>query len=162
MKRRRNKSKLAAFTIIELIVVMLLTTVIATLSYLAINNTQQQYQSYEKSNDVGLEIAALNTLLKNDFHKAKDIQLINGAIVFQMTDYRVVYQFEEKKVKRTNQTKTDTLDVIVLDKQITFKNEPIQKGRIDQLQLECKYFEDKTTLMYTKSYSSKDLWKYEN
>ena len=123
---------------------MLLTTVIATLSYLAINNTQQQYQSYEKSNDVGLEIAALNTLLKNDFHKAKDIQLINGAIVFQMTDYRVVYQFEEKKVKRTNQTKADILDVIVLDKQITFKNEPIQKGRIDQLQLECKYFEDKT------------------
>ena len=154
-----NKSRFAAFTIIELIVVMLLTTVIATLSYLVIDNTQQHFWLYEKSNNASLEVAALNTLLKNDFHQATDIQLVNEAIVFQMADNQVVYQFDGKKIKRINETIADILNVNTLDMQISFENEPVEKGKIDQLQLECKYSEDKITLNYTKEYSSKDLWK---
>lgn len=157
-----NKLKFSAFTMIELIVVMLLTTVIATLSYLAINNTQQQFWFYEKSNDTSLEIGTLNTLLKNDFHQAKDIQLLNEAIVFQMADSRVVYQFETDKIKRIHHAQPNIFNVQILNKKISFENTLIQKGqksRIDQLELECKYFEDEIILEYSKEYSSKDLWK---
>ena len=80
-------SKLAAFTITELMVVSLLGTVCAAAAFSGLQVIQDQYFFYEKESSQILEVGELQRQLQADWLTASDVYRDATCIIFTLPDY---------------------------------------------------------------------------
>lgn len=104
--------RLPAFTILELTVVMLLTSLVIATGYLAWGMVWQQFLGYQKmANHIG-EVARIEMVLHNDMEKADRVTRINNTVTFwNPASTNINYELGSTHIVRQVGTHTDTIHV---------------------------------------------------
>lgn len=154
------KIKLAAFTMIELIVVMVLSGVIFSMALLVIEIVGQQARHQEEQHQEVLELEQLELLLQKDAYQSKAMWVEQEQLLLEYEQYTINYQFGTKNISRTilqEPLHTDTFYLPSLSLTTTWQGQPLEVGRIDQVEWSTQFFEQPYTILIQKKYDSKTL-----
>jgi len=156
MKKHQN---LKAFTLVELVVVMILSSVIATIAFFSIQNVQSQYSNFEQQTDTVLEISHFQTVLASDFEQSKLVHCEENSLHLIYENYKIQYQFAPSWVTRSVENQfIDTLRIPSSLVSFYYKSKLISQGRVDKFQLKYTLFKNPYQQILEKEYSSETLW----
>lgn len=151
-----------AFTILEVMIVTLLTAVIVLTAMSVMQIVNQQFADYELEHRKALRLSEFQMLLETDFLLSQDVQAAGDAFEFQHSDHQVIYQIEPDFIVRTIMQKNiqrDTFYLIVRKVQSFFKQNIRETGGIDFLTLELYVDGNLLPMAFRKKYSAFDLMK---
>lgn len=101
--------KLNAFTLIEMLVVLILTGLVVSLSYSAYEIFLSYRISYLKSSRHLSQLEMLHLVLEKDFSQASSIKEQSGSIRFENPDASLfLYHFNESNIVREQEFRADT------------------------------------------------------
>ncbi len=104
-------TRVEAFTLTEIVTVMIITGILLTIVYGAFRAVGQRYQVFARSAHVQTEVSLLNNLLHKDIERAYLLQTSPQHLTIQFADPQIQaidYQFLDSSIVRTQQTITDT------------------------------------------------------
>lgn len=150
------KSKVAAFTITEMLVVLVLSSILVMLAMSVLNLVQKQLKLIETNYVTNDNIRNLERLLWQDFNQYQMYYNLEEDIIFGVkpTD-SIHYLFTNSLVIRNN----DTLPIEIKQKTLFLEAEKVQTGRVDALELELSK-EYQNIVLFT--YQVKDATFYVN
>lgn len=107
-----NPKRLQAYTIIELIIIMVLTGILSAFTFSALGLFSQSFSLFHKVTGRSYELTLLHKLLIKDMDQAvlvlqEDEKILN----FEYADKKVYYEFEEKYILRRD-VLLDTFHVV--------------------------------------------------
>ena len=149
--------KIKAFTIIELVVVMILTAIIVGIVYSAYSIVGNQYSSYKKISVQNSRVALLSMLLSKDFTTAHYIKNGNEELFFYDKEDNIIrYGFDENYITRSGNSITDTFPVNTLNIEMKFLNQEqiIPNGLVDELYFESLIFKKQQLFHFKKQYGA--------
>ena len=154
--------KLKAFTLLELLVVMVLTIILTSVAFNAYLIVQQQYVQFKKTQNQALEYQTFNTLLIKDFQSEGLIKKEGRRLIFYKPETNVVYDFDKFKILRRNSIHSESPDIIPFGYNTLytyFQSEVVHEGLVDSLVLSLTFFETDQQMIFKKIYSSEELIK---
>ena len=149
--------KLKTFTLIELIVAMLISSLVITISYYSYSIISRQFIYFRNINEYTIEITRLNTVLKTDFAESKYCSQQANGLSFVFEDNRKVsYEFYPEHIIRYMPGLTDTFHIQPANLNKLFFNEPSNnpKGLIDELSFESQQDKEIKYFHYRKDYGA--------
>jgi len=172
----KNVHKINAFTLIEAMLGLIIGGIaiaIATSSYTIIC---KQLSDYKKNNKIFYKATLINTILKNDFLKAKEIRSsIDGIDLVMPLQYgkqynefaesdKIYYRLTDAYVLRTAGGNSDTLCAGVKTLKLGFKNQVQSEtsGLVDELYFETFIGQSRQVYHYQKKYSAEMLMTVED
>ena len=143
----RKKTK--AFTLSELLVVLLITVIVAGLAFTTLNLVQKQMRDIRVGFESSSEKGRLKQVLWKDFNSYSRIYFRNDTkqLLCESPRERIVYKFQESWTTRElDSFKVDT-------KSITgyFMGKPITSGEVDALEIKLQDPGNKTLLIYKRN-----------
>lgn len=147
--------KLKAFTIIELTVITLLSGIVISIAYFVFFILQKQYNTYDKTSKIQLEITTLNRLLTEDFQKADSIvSSTNSAFLIYKNELVTDYKFEPNYITRNKSSVTDTFHLSTDNVSLILDEEPVSVPGIwlNELKFEANYHQKKLSFHFYKKY----------
>jgi len=149
-----NKTK--AFTVIELTVVMILSSIVISITYLSFDILQKQYRDYRESNDKIAMISKLNSLLHTDFNNSEIIIKTDAGILTNYRTKQINYEFDFGFILRKEGEITDTFFVKVDELNTHYlKQGQLESERIiDELTFETKINNKMRVFHYRKIYGA--------
>ncbi|OKS87280.1 PulJ/GspJ family protein [Mucilaginibacter polytrichastri] len=161
-----NKQRLAAFTILELTVVMLLSAIVIGITYTAYSIMSQSYLNFTNKNEAMGMLIRVDELLRKDFERSEAIALDHHLITFQDSIAIIKYQIEPDFIVRTGLS-TDTFKLKTAGVWTDFESNPVTidepstdtAQQIDELSINLLLKADTITYHYHKVYSSQNLIK---
>jgi type II secretory pathway pseudopilin PulG len=154
------RTKLAAFTMVELIVVMTLSGLIFSMAMLVINIVQEQGKHQEMQHQEVLEIEALSSLLKKDAYTSKTIWVENKQLFFEYDNHTVKYFFNTQNICRSivnDKVHVDTFRLPSLSFKTSWQLQNTEIGRVDAIELKTNFFEKDFNILIQKKYDYKTL-----
>ena len=152
--------KFPAYTIVELMVVCILTTFVVIIAMQCIRLINTQYEIYEKNQELYRKLGDLNSLLRRDnlgahriLRKDKDLTFEMDTIVIQ---YRLHKDFIIRKPLEYN-IRPDTFRIGVKTINSFFKKEPVVNGLVDYMDLGVFFDEIELRISLQKQYSAAEL-----
>lgn len=152
--------QIKAFTILELIIALLLSSIILAISYYTYFLLNNQLVTQQKKNGIINEFQLFENVFQNDFSNAafiKDTMKTNSLIFFKTDNEFIKYEFNENNIVRSFDSNNDTFRL---------------KGKIDKLYLKDDSLpvinkilfiglleKEKITTIFTKYYSASQLMK---
>jgi len=135
-KRKREEylnsiRKIQAFTLGELLVVMVVSSIVVTISFMALGNVQKQIRLVNKTFEKQQKILKLERLLMSDLNASKatfDIQ--SKTITFQSNADTVQYKLLDKNIIRQE----DTLDIATSKLTLYLHGEKTSTGKFDAME----------------------------
>lgn len=104
--------RIRAFTLIEIVVVMVITSVVTTVAYFAYRSAAARLIFFEQKAQHNVDLSSINTLLNKDFFDCLSIsQASTRRIVFNSLTDPVEYIFEEDVIYRKKALTVDTFNV---------------------------------------------------
>lgn len=155
---------LKAFTLLELLVVMVLSMILTTIAFNAYLIMQRQYVSYKNRQHKILDVQVLSTLLVKDVQSEGLLKKDGQQLIFYQPSHDVVYEFEENKILRSQQTLIKNVDTFFFEyKRLSpyFQSKIVDNGLIDSLVLSVDFWGTNQQLIFKKNYSSMELIKGE-
>lgn len=149
--------KVKAFTIIELVVVMILTAIIVGIVYSAYSIVGNQYYVYKKTGTQNSQVALLSMLLNKDFTSSHFIKYGNDELFFySKEDNFIHYVFEENYITRNSNSVTDTFPINPLNIQMKFLQELqlVHNSLVDELYFEAVIFNQQQLFHFKKQYAA--------
>ena len=127
-----RRHKISAFTLGELLYVMVISSIVVTLSFLALDNVQRQIRSINTTFEKQQKILKLERLLTMDLYNMEgSFDVVNNQLVFQNTKEAIGYQFKDSWIVR----KEDSLELSVSLKKFYLEGEEVLSGQFDAMQL---------------------------
>lgn len=149
------KTKLKAFTLSELLVVLVVASLVISMTVLVLELIQKQMQrvrfGFQETNEVRL----FEKLLVNDFNQREMIYDDNKKLLFGISEADTLqYHFFSNSIVRN----TDTLWVVIHEKNFYLDNQQVLNGAVDALDVVLK--KDRIFVYKTKSASHymQTLW----
>lgn len=159
--------KIAAFTLIELVVVMVLSGIIISLAFIVVNQVQQLYSSYENDTNNALKTGDFDTVFRRDFEQYDWINQSDEQLIFNQKNNKertLFYTFEEGNIIRQTPLFSDTFEINLISMNAFFEGEAIYEGWVDSCSLllgDAENINQQLHFNLKKTYSSEDLWKFE-
>lgn len=101
-----------AFTLIEIVVVMVITSVVTTAAYFAYRSAAVRLIFFEHKAQQNVDLSSVNTLLNKDFFDCVSISPVSPRrIVFNSLPDPIEYIFEENVIYRKKAFAVDTFSV---------------------------------------------------
>ena len=148
--------RLSATTMVELIVVMLLSTILFSAAMLMYKIIQAQYDNYATLTEKTWAYDDLHHLLYQDIWKAEQVQVLDDELYCWMDNHEVTYFVQEPYVLRQMQEQmmhTDTFHFVETRLETYFKGYLIDEGLVDKVVLTIPTIEDRTKqFIFTKTY----------
>ena len=131
--QRRMKS----FTLIELIVTMIISSIGIGIMGSAYRIVNHQYSSYKKMNEGISHIKQLNALLHKDFDNAMQVNWRNGTleILNEKDEKEIIYKFNHNTITRLQANVNDVFEIKIIGIKGMLMDQPLT-GIIDELQIE--------------------------
>lgn len=152
------KSSLQAFTLIELIVVMVLSLITLGAGMAVFEVFTTRFTTFQREYDISAEMAKLNYLLHKDFQEADLVRLQPNGFEIVSAKSAVTYHIDGNHLIRSGAIK-DTFRIEISKMTASLKGETVQSaGNImDELQLEA-VVNDKALIYHVdKQYSTAQL-----
>lgn len=145
-------SRVRAFTLIELVIVMLLTSFIVVAGYFAYTSTVQRLSLFESISKGKVDFADLNLLLSKDIQESNFASLTTPRRLTLMRNNseQVIYSFGLRSVYRKISKQTDTFDVRI--NKITTQELELNRYYITRLNLMVEFRNKELSLNYFKDY----------
>lgn len=157
---------LKAFTLLELLFVMILTTIIIGIGYFAFTLSVKQLHAYKENSEKITGAFQLTMLLNRDFAEARSVLKINDTLLFTNTlNNRLEYFFSENYILRNINSTVDTFFYSTQNMSEKFLDAPVitNNGLVDEIYFEIKSDKDRIEIFHaTKSYSAEALIQNEN
>ncbi len=182
MKKSNNKLKLSAFTIVELLTVMMISILVISAMYSVWRIIDRTVFKFNETSEIVSEQTDCLAWLKQDFQNARNIEREGDNIVFHFNDYQIVYDFninknnidvnsnalskKQVKIKRilykNEEIQDSNFNIFILKMNTFYRNKLVNQGKIDYLELTF-LGENKALnqIVLTKEYASADLIKIE-
>ena len=152
--------RLRAFTLVEVMVVSLLTVVTVGLAMTAWHLMEQQYIQYGKETGDALQLGQLQMLLEKDFMQSKLVTKEDFGLRFSYPQFELRYEFREDRIVRKLAEEGSREDVFrfgVTGWEAYFRQVPIEAGTTDYLKLSTTMLEQPVSLAFSKTYSAQEL-----
>lgn len=129
-----DNSKIAAFTISEMVVVLILTSIVVGLAFSVLSLVQKHMLGIQNNFSNSTELNTLEQSLWLDFHRRANIKYddLGDKLIFLNEKDSITYQFFEGYIIREQ----DTFRVPIQNKIFFFDGNHIESGQIDALKLE--------------------------
>ncbi|TDQ21836.1 type II secretion system protein [Tenacibaculum caenipelagi] len=147
--------KIKAFTLTELLVVMVVSTIVISLAFLMLTMVRKQLNVIKKGIDKKQIIEHLDRVFWKDFNECKKVSLKNKKLFFEKDMDTVVYNFEEKIIVREK----DSFSIQINHKSFYLDGLKVNNGFIDALKL---VFDDTYANNTLFVYKRKDVSFYLN
>lgn len=156
--------KLNAFTLIELMVSMLVSSIALGLIYSGYELISKQFKSYKTTNEIVAEAVYLNALIGKDFSKARNAKR-NGDFV-ELNDYNnqlTIYEFTEEFIMRKVSFSTDTFYIPIKNLSFSILGTEIfsESSSIDEFSFDIKINKEVQVFHYKKQYDAAFLMERE-
>ncbi len=158
--------KLRAFTLLELLFVMILTTIIIGIGYLTFNISTKQLHSYRENSKKISEIFLVTMLLNKDFTEAKSVLKANDSLILTGDgNSSLQYFFTEEYIVRSANSVTDTFYYKTQNRSEKFLDKPadVNRGLVDEIYFEIKTDDERAEIFHAvKAYSAAALMLQED
>jgi len=126
---KKPNSKIKAFTLSEMIVVLILSSIVVGLAFSVLNLVQKHMMSIQQNYNNTTILNKLETSLWLDFNRYSKIEynILENELKFSTAMDSVTYQFSDTHIIKG----TDTFAVPLQQKQVFFDGEVIISGQID-------------------------------
>jgi prepilin-type N-terminal cleavage/methylation domain-containing protein len=166
MRYNLNK-RIRAFTLIELVVAMLISSIVVIVAFTGYEIIAGQYVDYRKKSDEITKSFLLNSLLAKDFLNSELILLNpNGDILFKFNNApEVDYQFKEAYIIRIfANSLQDTFFIPSQNIVKRFQGDSLtgNQALIDNLSFSAKVLDEKVYYQFGKEYGAGILMEAEN
>lgn len=152
--------KFPAYTIVELMVVCLLTTFVVLIAMQCIRLINTQYEVYEESQTHHRELGDLNYLLRKDNLGAHLVERKQEELIFVMDTMTIQYQLKNRFIIRKPiraKVKPDTFQIKITEINTFFKKEPVIFGLVDYIDLGLFFDDTELKISLKKQYSAAEL-----
>lgn len=137
--------KIKAFTLSELLVVMVVSTIVVSMAFLVLTMVQKQMNKIQGNLEKKKTIESLDKILWQDFNQAKEVFVKGEQLVFEKEEDTLVYHMGEKALIREK----DSFPILVKNKSFFLDGIKIEKGSIDALKL-----------TFESTYTNQELFVY--
>jgi prepilin-type N-terminal cleavage/methylation domain-containing protein len=124
--------RIKAFTLTELLVVMVVSTIVISLAFLVLTMIQKQTQNIKINLNKRHIIENLDKILWKDFNEANNVFIKKELLTFEKELDTIVYTFHEKVIIR----KKDSFLIQTNNKTFFLDGLKVKNGSIDALKLE--------------------------
>ena len=138
-----NKAK--AFTLTELIVVMIISTIVISLAFTALSMVKRQIGHIQKRTEIKNELISIEKVLHKDFNWYGLGELSNNSLKFKNPIDSVKYTFEDKFLLRNK----DTIKIAISNLAVYLDGKTVKKGKVDALKFEATDLNNRATFIYT-------------
>jgi hypothetical protein len=160
------KKRARAFTIIEVTIAMLISTIVIGITYTVYSIISRSYNSFNNKNESMFVVVRLDELLQKDFDKADLILKDTTGMTFQSAGDIITYKFDRDHIIRigliadTFKVKMDSANTFFEARPINDISPLVEQNRIDDLNLLLSTQSEKITYHYHKQYSSENLFSH--
>jgi type II secretory pathway component PulJ len=159
MRKGMRRHKLAAFTLMEITVAMLVAAIALAITYTAYRLVSASYLGYVRKNGLINEYLAADKAIRREVMSAGLIRQGDGGFTIVTPQDTLHYRNENGLLLRSTRNRTDTLKLDLQDIRLTFEGAEIQPGDIaDRIELRTVLEKVPVTTVYTKNYSAADLY----
>ena len=158
-------NKLKAFTLLELSIALLLTTVVISIGYMALGMIDRQQDDFRAYNAEVTDLQQLHWMLANDFDRAELALIQPDRLQLEFNDQiPVQYSFESDRIIRYEPEHTDTFTIAnqwikgYFDRQ----EQVLPQAPIDEFEVQGQVDESPLKFHFTKTYSANQLMALEN
>lgn len=158
------RTKVAAFTMVELIVVMVLAGVIFSAALLVVNIMGQQNEHQIEQHREVLAAEELRSLLQQDVFSATAIWREGPQLLLLGGPMDLSYRFEHGRATRTIEgypSHTDTFGLYIERFEAQWKGLPQPIGLVDALMIQSHFFGQTFIIQLQKEYDHKTLLEKE-
>ncbi len=126
--------KIQAFTLSEILVVLILTVIVVSLAYSVLQLVQKQMYAIQGNLEKTSEINRLELALSLDFNRYQNIKYssLDNTLRLSSPIDSIKYSFDQNKVIRAK----DTFNIALDSKRLFLKGEETNNGDIDAIKLE--------------------------
>ncbi len=157
------RTKIKAFTLTEVIVVMVISSLVIISGYVAYRVINMQMSLYKRNSELFVTAHDFNSTFTKDIFTSNYIYRKENDLLILASD-TIIYSFYKDQIIRKIRDNSDTIRLQVKDFSASFQGVPTQKGFVDYVQLNLVLAGDFYPFYYHKSYSSYNLYdlnKYE-
>jgi len=159
----RLKNKFPAFTIMELMVVSVLTAILVGGAMTAFQLIDQQFRNYHRQSSASLDYSALHALMQEDISEAIQLEVFGGEeLLLTGRDYDLQYHFESGRIIRQAllpEVRPDTFALQLKQVHYAFRGQKQYEGPVDHIQYELQDGLFTYPFTFHKHYSAADLIK---
>lgn len=153
--------KLPAFTLMELLVGMIISSIVIGFGYGTYALVYKQYLSYKTVKKEIVEAMQLNSILNSDFAAAENILFNENKLTIDKKDnIYLQYDFNDSIVLRKENEITDTFKIVPVAITASFIF-PEQKAVVSTFSFQAKLLDETEGFVFTKNYSAETLMNYE-
>ncbi|MFN3402664.1 MAG: prepilin-type N-terminal cleavage/methylation domain-containing protein [Cytophagaceae bacterium] len=150
-------NKIKSFTVLEMLIVMLLSGITISAAYAIFSIFFIKYNSFNHTSEENYKIMLLQKLLKEDIDKAEKILKADNGFKCIFPQKTTLYTFEKEYILRQSIV-SDTFYCKVNEFNCYFgKEEVLEGGLIDRVNAGIEYNKNKMNLYYQKQYAADQL-----
>jgi prepilin-type N-terminal cleavage/methylation domain-containing protein len=156
------KNRIPAFSLIELLVVMVLSSVIVSIIYVIFHTVSIYQLDLSKNQELTGEVATCYFLMKKDFERCKLINASNNRqIVCDGFDVNptVTYDFSDNYVLRKQHLRTDTFHLSFLEVIYSWNGMKVNTfpSVVDEMAIQVRSPRDTLNMHFIKEYDASSL-----
>lgn len=152
--------KIAAFTLMELLIGMIVSSIVITFGYMAYSLIYERFLDHKTVKMKMMETLQLNTTLANDLQKAEIISKEEDKLILVTKNgSQLQYEFDDDFIVRKQNETVDTFKVAAKNIQQQFLF-PESTMFLQKFSFESEVLNEQEYFYFTKIYSSETLMNY--
>ncbi|MBT1705383.1 prepilin-type N-terminal cleavage/methylation domain-containing protein [Fulvivirgaceae bacterium PWU20] len=153
------KSKTNAFTLVEMLVVLVLSSIIVSIIYVAYFTITRYQVDLSRKQKRSEDLTSLYYLLKRDIHSSVNIEAVNDLSLNCSGKINILYQFTSTYTVRMQESRVDTFYVQVTAPLFLWKTLQLTTfpSKVDQIELDVQGVVPGLQMNIKKKYSAADL-----
>lgn len=153
-------SKVKAFTIIEMIMSLIISSVLIGIIYSIFLIISTQVENYQQRSGAIAGFLILRNVMERDFVKASIIRASPGLLNLNCPDENIRYEFNDEFIRRYDNNTVDSFFIKSYRHQTTYVSDALQL--VTSFQAEVVVGKEKSKLIFKKKYSAVELINAEN
>jgi len=156
--------KIEAFTIIELVVSMLLSSIILSSVYYVVSMNQRAKDRFYEIQDSWYQLILLKNIMNEDAMRSRYMYNRSEGVAFEIGDGMVLYNIADTAIVRTQGNRSDVFDISIQGIQFYYLGQEVQGGDklIDAFEMKFVKNENEFVVTIRKWYDSSTLNKMQN
>jgi prepilin-type N-terminal cleavage/methylation domain-containing protein len=147
--------KIKAYSLVELLVVMVIGTITIAVAYQGYLLFYKQYLSFKDSSGENADISSLETLLLSDIQDSKEVKRNSTGIVCFYKDKQIFYNWSNEFITRKQLVLIDTFKIKNGDLKIKFHgSDAMENNLVDEVQFSWISEEEAFSFMFEKEYGA--------
>ncbi|ULC57934.1 prepilin-type N-terminal cleavage/methylation domain-containing protein [Flaviramulus sp. BrNp1-15] len=146
----KTKHKIQAFTLSEMIVVIIITSIIVGMAFSVLSMVQKHMSSIQSNFTKNTELNKLEQALWIDFNRYTNIKydIVDDELIFTSEMDTISYKFTEDSILKN----LDTFNIQVQNKLFFFDGTKAQNGQIDAIKMETsKTFQNQQLFVFKQN-----------